>query len=213
MAEKLKLNKVTLREERQKLALYGEFLPTLELRKVQLLTEIRRLDETLREKEAALAALMERSAPWSPMLEKQLLWLRPLVVLEKVEVRTGNVAGTRVPIFERVRFKSVPYPVLGTPLFFDAAIEYFQRAISAREELRVFREQQATLQRELTKTTQRINLYREVLIPEATENVRKIKVYLGDQYTAAVCRAKIAKGKLVEKAAARAAEAGGDAWA
>ncbi len=213
MAEKLRLNKVTLREERQKLGLYGEFLPTLELRKLQLLTEIRRLTKTVTEKEAALQALLRASAAWSPMLKKHLPWLAPLVVLEKVEVRAGNVAGTKVPIFERVRFKSVPYPRLGTPPFFDAAIAHFQRAIGAREELRVVREQQATLQRELTKTTQRINLYREVLIPEATENVRKIKVYLGDQYTAAVCRAKIAKGKLVAKAAARAAEAGGDGWA
>jgi V/A-type H+-transporting ATPase subunit D len=213
VAEKLKLNQVTLREQRQLLALYGEFLPTLELRKLQLLNEIRRLAKTQSEKEAALQALIEGAASWSPMLAKVLPRLTPLVALEKVEVRSGNVAGTRVPIFERVRFKAVSYSLLGTPPFFDAAIAHFQRAISAREELRVVREQQAILQRELNKTTQRINLYREVLIPEATENVRRIKVYLGDQYTAAVCRAKIAKRKLVAKATARAAEAGGDGWA
>jgi len=213
VAEKLKLNQVTLREQRQQLALYGEFLPTLELRKLQLVSEIRKLGNTLTDKEAALQTLLQGSASWSPLLEKHLRWVAPLVVLEKVEVRSGNVAGTKVPIFERVRFKAVPYSLLGSPPLFDAAIAHFQRAISAREELRVIREQQATLQRELSKTTQRINLYREVLIPEATENVRRIKVYLGDQYTAAVCRAKIAKRKLVARATVRAAEAGGDGWA
>ena len=63
------------------------------------------------------------------------------------------------------------------------------------------------LRRELIKTTQRINLYEKLMIPETRENIRKIKVYLGDQQTAAVCRAKIAKGKLVAKAAAAAAGA------
>jgi V/A-type H+-transporting ATPase subunit D len=56
------------------------------------------------------------------------------------------------------------------------------------------------LNRELVKTTQRINLYEKVLIPQCKENIRRIKVYLGDQQTAAVCRAKIAKAKLVAKA-------------
>lgn len=211
MAERLKLNKVTLREERQKLALFREFLPTLELRKLQLLIELRKLEIVVREKDEALQALIQAAQSWSPMLKKHLPWLRPLVVVEQVDVHTGNVAGAKVPVFERVHFKPVAYSVLGTPPLFDAAVEHLQRGVALREELRVLRQQQETLQRELTKTTQRINLYQEVLIPEATENVRKIKVYLGDQYTAAVCRAKIAKAKLVAKAAARAAEAGGGA--
>jgi len=34
------------------------------------------------------------------------------------------------------------------------------------------------------------------LIPELRENIRKIKIFLGDEETAAVGRAKLAKGKL-----------------
>ncbi len=206
MAEKVKLNKNTLREQKQNLSLYKEFLPTLELRKQQLQSELQKLDRLVEAKQAELDELIRDGAPWSPMLEKTLPWVRPLVGIDEVVTHTGNVAGVKVPVFDEVRFKPIKYSLVGTPPLFDAAIEYFQQALSAKEQMRVMREQQALLRKELIKTTQRINLYEKVLIPETKENIRKIKVYLGDQQTAAVCRAKIAKAKLVAKAAA---EAGG----
>jgi V/A-type H+-transporting ATPase subunit D len=137
------------------------------------------------------------------MLKSYLPWLRPHVVIESVQKRAANVAGVSVPIFGGVQFSRARYSLLGTPPFFDTAVEYLQRALAAREELKVLREQQERLQRELTKTTQRINLYQEVLIPEARDNIHRIRVYLGDQYTAAVCRAKIAKDKLLARGAAQ----------
>lgn len=209
MAEKIKLNKNTLREQKQMLSLYQEFLPTLELRKQQLQTELRKLDKRIAERQVKLDELFDSAAPWAPMLEKTLPWVTPLVALDEVLVTQGNVAGVKVPVFEKVRFKPVKYSLLATPPLYDAAIAYIQETISAREEMKVMRQQQEMLRRELIKTTQRINLYEKLLIPETKENIRKIKVYLGDQQTAAVCRAKIAKGKLVAKVAAEAARTGG----
>lgn len=37
------------------------------------------------------------------------------------------------------------------------------------------------------------------MIPECRENIRKIKIFLGDQEIAAICNAKIAKDKLKRK--------------
>ena len=54
------------------------------------------------------------------------------------------------------------------------------------------------LGRELTKIVQRVNLFEKVKIPEAKENIRRIRIQLGDEMTAAVGRAKIAKNKLAE---------------
>jgi V/A-type H+-transporting ATPase subunit D len=202
MAEKIKLNKNTLREQNQALRLYQEFLPTLELRKQQLQTELRKLEAHIRETRAAFEQRVAGAAPWSAMLERAMPWLRDLVALEGVQVGKGNVAGVTVPVFEGARFAPSHYSLAGTPPFYDAAVAFLQGAISAREELGVLDQQHALLQAELTRTTQRINLYEKVLIPETKENIRRIKVYLGDQQTAAVCRAKIAKAKLLAKAAA-----------
>ncbi|MDR2211713.1 MAG: V-type ATP synthase subunit D, partial [Spirochaetaceae bacterium] len=57
------------------------------------------------------------------------------------------------------------------------------------------------LDHELRITTQRVNLFEKIKIPETRENIKKIQVYLGDQQTAAVVRGKIAK-RGMEKAGA-----------
>jgi V/A-type H+/Na+-transporting ATPase subunit D len=67
-------------------------------------------------------------------------------------------------------------------------------------EIRILDEQIRRLGEELRITTQRVNLFEKVKIPEAQENIRRIGIYLGDQQTAQVVRGKIAKRNL-ERAA------------
>ena len=54
----------------------------------------------------------------------------------------------------------------------------------------------------LTKITQRVNLFEKVLIPDTQEAIRLIRIRLGEEQTAAVGRAKLAKAKLAEQAQA-----------
>jgi V/A-type H+-transporting ATPase subunit D len=68
-------------------------------------------------------------------------------------------------------------------------------------EIKVLEEQIARLEVELRTTTQRVNLFEKVKIPETSENIKKIRIYLGDQQTAQVVRGKIAKRKVVERVA------------
>ena len=60
------------------------------------------------------------------------------------------------------------------------------------------REQIRLLGEELRITTQRVNLFEKVKIPDTKENIRLIQIYMGDQQTAAVVRGKMAKNKLVK---------------
>lgn len=209
MASKVKLNKNSLREQNQSLKLYREFLPTLELRKQQLQAELRAVRTRIEDRRKDLSALLEGAEHMAPMLQTTLAEVKPLVALDQVITRTGNVAGVRVPVFEKVRFRKVPYSLIATPPFLDAAVEFWQGALAARAEIDVLEQQANALERQLIKTTQRINLYEKVLIPECREAIRRIKVYLGDQQTAGVCRAKIAKAKIVRSAEAEAARQGG----
>jgi V/A-type H+/Na+-transporting ATPase subunit D len=52
------------------------------------------------------------------------------------------------------------------------------------------------LSEELRITNQRVNLFEKVKIPECSENIRRIRIYLGDQQASAVGRSKIAKKKI-----------------
>ncbi len=208
MAEKVKLNKNSLREQKQALGLYQEFLPTLELRKQQLQTEVRALRKVVEEKQRAITARLDAAEAWAPLLASDLERIRPLVQVERVVTRRGNVAGVKVPVFEKVDFRTVQYSLAATDPILDDELDFWFETISLREEITVLEQQLDLLDHELTKTTQRINLYEKVLIPQTKENIRKIKVYLGDQQTAAVCRAKLAKEKIVRKAASMAAAVG-----
>jgi V/A-type H+-transporting ATPase subunit D len=41
-----------------------------------------------------------------------------------------------------------------------------------------------------------VNLFEKILIPRSQENIKKIRVFLGDQQLAAVAQAKVAKRKI-----------------
>jgi V/A-type H+-transporting ATPase subunit D len=47
-------------------------------------------------------------------------------------------------------------------------------------------------------STQRVNLFEKIKIPEAKEAIRVIKIHIGDQMTNAVGRSKIVKNKIEE---------------
>ena len=54
----------------------------------------------------------------------------------------------------------------------------------------------AILAKELRITTQRVNLFEKVKIPECKNNIRIIRIYLGDQQANAVGVSKVAKHKV-----------------
>ena len=93
-------------------------------------------------------------------------------------------------------FESMEYDLFLTPLWVDIAIEKIRQLVVLLEEEKIFKEQLGILEQELRITAQRVNLFEKVKIPECKENVRLIRIYLGDQQTNAVGRSKIAKLKI-----------------
>jgi V/A-type H+-transporting ATPase subunit D len=69
-----------------------------------------------------------------------------------------------------------------------------------RAEIEVLKKQRDIITAELMVTSQRINLFEKVKIPQTREHIRTIQIHLGDQQVAAVVRGKISKGKLEERA-------------
>ena len=103
-----------------------------------------------------------------------------------------------MPVFERTDFKEPEYDLFSMPLWVDFAIEALRGLVSLKKEIQVIEKGITILKRELRITTQRVNLFEKVMIPQATEAIRLIKIYIGDQMTNAVGRSKIAKRKIEE---------------
>ena len=117
-------------------------------------------------------------------------------LLKNIKKSTGNIAGVEIPVYEGADFGRGDYDLFETPLWIDLAADRMEKALSLDLEADVLDEQVRLLSAELRTTTQRVNLFEKVMIPETKANIKKISVYLGDQQVAAVVRSKISKKKL-----------------
>ena len=108
----------------------------------------------------------------------------------------GNIAGVKIPIYEGADFGRGDYDLYTTPLWIDMAADRMEKALELDLQAEVLDEQVRLLSQELRTTTQRVNLFEKVKIPETKANIKKIGIFLGDEQVAAVVRSKISKKKL-----------------
>ncbi|RKX73824.1 MAG: V-type ATP synthase subunit D [Spirochaetes bacterium] len=190
---KIKLTKNELKKQKDALKMYTRYLPTLILKKQQLQMEIRKVEEREVSVRNEKEALEEDFRLWIGVFGEDVGLDETLLVLEEIQTGIGNIAGVSIPVFSGARFAPVAYDLWVKPLWVDKAVKELQRVMLLDLELRVLEEQQRLLAIELRTTTQRVNLFEKVMIPETRGNIKKISIYLGDQQTAAVVRGKIAK--------------------
>lgn len=201
MAEKPKFNKTALKQQRDSLSKYQKFLPILMLKKMQLELVVRQMEPVIEEKRREIADIKTEISGWAELLSDPAVEVAQYLEISGITVKKDNIAGVEVPEFEKVAFADKPYSLFATPAWLDSALVFLSRLVALREEYRVLLKKEALLREELRTTTQRVNLFEKKLIPELKENIRKIKIFLGDEETAAVGRAKLAKGKLNQEAA------------
>jgi len=197
MAEKIKHTKNELKAQRESLKRYERFLPMLQLKKQQLQVEIQTITqqvEAVREREAQGR---ETLSAWVKLVSEP-VDLESLMVLRTVEVSAGNIAGVEIPVLQNVDIALGDVDLYDTPPWLDDAIETLGGLIRMRVEREVYEEQRSRIQEELRITNQRVNLFEKVKIPECKEHIRVIRIFLGDEQTAAVARGKIAKRRSVE---------------
>ena len=193
---KIKFTKGELKKQRDARQQFEHYLPILQLKKQQLQIEIQHVHERLSLKVQEIDNLESEINDWANLLNESgdhvVRWIRP----KDISKSLLNIAGVDIPIFEGMGFESMEYDLFLTPLWVDIAIEKIRQLVVLLEEEKIFKEQLGILEQELRITAQRVNLFEKVKIPECKENVRLIRIYLGDQQTNAVGRSKIAKLKI-----------------
>jgi V/A-type H+-transporting ATPase subunit D len=203
---KIKLTKNELKKQKDALKMYRRYLPTLQLKKQQLQMEIRGIEARRRELGEAKAELDRGFRAWIGVFGEAGAAYgadgRPLMSVTAVRTAEGNIAGVEIPVFEGADFAFAEYDLFEVPLWVDSALERMKQALLLDLEARVLDTQIERLAAELRTTTQRVNLFEKVKIPETLEDIKRIRIYLGDQQTAQVVRGKIAKRKVVAAAPA-----------
>lgn len=197
---KIKLTKNELKRQKDALKRFERYLPTLMLKKQQLQLVIRQVEAQVREKTEMREKLFEELQSWIAVYGEE-AGISDILRLTELITSEGNIAGVDIPVFERIEFEEQEYDLVTTPLWIDRGVEALRSILALDAEITVLNEQKEKLGEELRITTQRVNLFEKVKIPEARENIRRIRIYLGDEQTAAVVRGKIAKRNLVQEAA------------
>lgn len=193
---KIKLTKNEQKVQKDALKMYQRYLPTLTLKKQQLQTEIRTIDARAKEVRAKKETLEKEFDAWISVFGEAEAFKPDMVTVSNIKKGTGNIAGVQIPVYEGADFSRGDYDLYATPLWIDMAADRMEKALSLDLEAQVLDEQVRLLSKELRTTTQRVNLFEKVKIPETKANIKKISVYLGDEQVSAVVRSKISKKKL-----------------
>jgi len=194
---KIKLTRNELKSQREALARFTRFLPTLELKKMQLQMEKRKIERAMEEVRREAAAFRDEISGWQKLFgDAHPKPLYEMVHIKEVVTQEENIAGISIPVYRDVVFAVESYDLLLSPPWYETGIKAIENMIRLHQRLNILERQSEIIELELRKTTQRINLFREKLIPLAKDNIRRIRIYLGDMQAAAVGRAKIAKQKL-----------------
>jgi V/A-type H+-transporting ATPase subunit D len=148
---KIKLTRTELKQQRDALARFNRYLPTLKLKQQQVQSSIVQTRQLYHRKEQDVNATQGTISHYDGLFNDAAgVNFIKLAAPESVNTSTHSIAGVHVPQFERIAFPKV-------------------------------------------------NLFEKVMIPNTQDNIRRIRIALGDQMTAGVARAKIAKAKLEQK--------------
>lgn len=193
---KIKLTKNELKVQKDALKMYRRYLPTLTLKKQQLQAEIRTIEAKARAVRKEKEDLEKGFRDWIAVFSEKYAFPDGVITVSNIRKGIGNIAGVTIPTFDGADFTRGDYDLYETPLWVDIAANHMEKAILLDLEAEVLDEQVRLLEAELLATSQRVNLFEKVKIPEAEENIRKISIYLADQQVSAVVRSKISKRKI-----------------
>ena len=195
---KVKLTKTELKAQSDALKRFQRFLPMLQLKKQQLQSEIAGIIAKAEAVSARERAVREGLDKWVGLFATDEDLLPGLVSVKSIKKGESNIAGVAIPTFESIETEVKEIDAWATPAWVDDAVEVTTQILSLQCERQAYEEQRRLVTEELRQTSQRVNLFEKVKIPQCKEAIRVIKIALGDEQTAAVTRGKIAKSRAPE---------------
>jgi V/A-type H+-transporting ATPase subunit D len=192
---RLALSKSSLGVQNRRLKTFERYLPSLDLKRRQLIAERVKAARAIEATEAEIAELRRKVEEGLPMGSNEEVNIENLVQVVRVELGEVNVMGVRLPLIREVELKRADYALLAKPEWVDNFAWRMEEMLQLRLRIQVERRCLTLLDEAVRTITQRVNLFDKVLIPQARDNIRRIQIFLADGERAAVVRAKIAKGK------------------
>ncbi len=192
---RLALSKSSLSVENRRLKTFERYLPSLDLKRRQLIAERSKAARVIAATEADISTLLKSVEEGLPMGSNEEVNIDDLVHIARLRLGEENIMGVRLPLLDDIELKRADYALLGKPEWVDNFALRMEQMLKLRVRIQVEHQRLALLAEAVRTITQRVNLFDKVLIPRTRDNIRRIQIFLADAERAAVVRAKIAKGK------------------
>ncbi|MFP4164932.1 MAG: V-type ATP synthase subunit D [Chitinispirillaceae bacterium] len=192
MAIKFQYNKTYLQSLNRELKIRENALPTLVAKESALRIEVKKARKVVQEYEfqieEKLASIAQTDRLWREIPEG-------LISISKVNIQVKKIAGVKTPVLEGVDFSVSRYSLLSHPAWVPEGLELLKSIAELKIGLELGRKKLEILEYARKKTTQKVNLYEKVQIPEYNDAIRRIKRFLEDEENLAKSSQKILKTK------------------
>ena len=189
MALKFQYNKTALQNLRRQLSIREKALPTLKSKEAALRLEVRKIT-------AEIDLLKEEYE----MIDKENqnyngFWTEfpKIVKIRNIISEQKNIAGVRVAILNKIDFALEQISLFNMPSWIRLAISMFERLMTIQIRIEMTEARLNALAYARKKTTQKVNLYEKVQIPEYRMAIIKIKRYMEDEDNLSKSSQKIVK--------------------
>lgn len=195
MAFQFQYNKTSLNNLGKQLKVREGALPILKNKESALRAEVIKHKGYLRDAEARHEDVRSDGERLLPLVGRFPL---ERVKIDKVDIEHRKIAGVAIPIFKEVSLKFEEILWHEAPHWYPDVFVYLQREAEERVKLEIAKRQLAILEHERKRTTQKVNLYEKVQIPELRDAIKKIKRFLEDKENLSKAAQKIVKSRMVE---------------
>lgn len=178
MAIKFQYNKTSLQDMNKQLNMRERALPTIKNKEAALRIEVKKakdqaeeIDKKLNQKIDSYQDIARLWAEFDPNI----------ISVENVEHSVKKIAGVRTPVLENVNYDIKDFSLFNKPDWYYDGMMILKEIAGLSIERDFFFRKMELLDHARKKTTQKVNLYEKVQIPEYKEAIRKIKRFLEDE--------------------------------
>ncbi len=196
MALKFQYNKTTIQELKKQLSIRYKALPILKNKETALRLEVKQRQKLIQgatqEYDRLIEKVMGHPDFWAE--------LPKVLFIEKPEEAHELIIGVKVPKIQEVNFRVADFSWWNYPAWVPAGIELLKEAKRLDFRIELLSKQLALLDNARKKTTQKVNLYEKVQIPEMEQATIKIKRFLEDKENISKAGQKIMKKRKMQEA-------------
>ncbi len=192
MALKFQYNRTAQQGLEKQLRVRERALPTLKNKESALRVEVKRAKDKIIQLEETLARELNHYETMTRLWGE---FDKRLVKIQNVNLTLKKIAGVKTPLFDNIEFEAIEYNLFNSPVWFQDGINIVKQIASIGIEKEVFLQKMQLLEFARKKTTQKVNLYEKVQIPEYQDAIRKIKRFMEDEENLSKSAQKIVKNR------------------